>query len=105
MKTVTIIINSAQSLKGCSDVIELDILAVKGSARGLDMVFKFLGFFISPVFIFHGHGPDPPCHSSDHCIFRVHPIGKEKGKGGSKGIDIHAPGKIILHIGKPVCQG
>ena len=44
------------------------------------MVLQHLRPGIGLVFVFHCLGPDQPGHPANHRIFRVNPIGEEKGK-------------------------
>lgn len=66
------------------------------------MVFQLLTPLGGAVTHFHSHGPDAAGHPTDHGVFRVHAVGKEKGEVRGDVIDVHAPGQVVLDVGKTV---
>jgi hypothetical protein len=105
MQAVAVVVDGAEGLQGGADVVELDVLAVQGAARGLDVVLEHLGAGRSTVFFPQGHGPDAPCHPPDHGILGVHAVGEEERQVGAELVQIHAAGQVVFQVGEPVGQG
>ncbi len=68
------------------------------------MVLQHLAALVPVVTLSHGARPDAPRHPSDHGVFRVHAVGKEKAQVGCEIIDIHTPRKIVLDDGEAIGQ-
>ena len=107
MERIAVVVDRVQCLQRGADIVEVDLLRMQGAAGCLYMVFQFLRAVVPLVFILHGLGPDPSCHTPDHAVFGIHAVTKEEGKVGGEVVDVHTPAQVIFHIGKSIgqCKG
>src|SRR5699024_9195959 len=87
-----------------ANVVELDFLGVQRAAGGLNVIFEHLRAAVGAVALAHGARPDAAGHPTDHGVFGVHAVGKEKRQIGREVIDIYAARQIVLDDGKTVGQ-
>ena len=70
----------------------------------MNMVLELLTAFICTVAISHCDSPDSSGNSANHGIFGIEAITKEEAEVGSKIINLHSSGKIVLYIRKTICK-
>ena len=104
MQRVAVVVDGHQRLERGADIVEVHLLGVQRTARGLDMVLEFLAAVVGAVFLPHGDRPDAPGHAADDRVFGIQAVGEEVGEVGGEVVDVHAAREVILHEGETVGQ-
>ena len=95
---VRVVVERAQGLEGRANVVEVHLLRVQGTTRGLDVVLHLLGALVRAVLVAHGDRPQAARHPAKHRVLGVHAVGEEEGQVRREVIDLHAAGEVRLDI-------
>ena len=105
VQAVAIVVDGEQRLQRGTDIVEIHLLRMQRTARGLHVILELLAAIIGAVLVLHRHRPDATRDAADYRVFRIHAVREEERQVGRKIVDLHAARQIALDVGETVRQG